>query len=529
LAELLGLVTVTNAGFAEWHFAYFSHRTERQLIMIMKSISGLMLGVFIAVTGGGALLAVADESPALRAAMLVEDAFAEVVERAKPAVVVITNKQRAPAPREIPPEFYYFFGQPMPPRRGPGTDRPNKPVPAGKGSGVLVSAEGHLVTNFHVIENYEFLEVKTADGTVYDSEKDPEAVTVIGVDPETDLAVLQLRNGKKTKYPFLRFTEAEKVRVGQWVIAIGAPFNLDYSVTVGCVSQKGRYDMGMSTYDNYIQTDASINPGNSGGPLLNIHGEIVGINQFIMTGGRASQGSVGIGFAIACDLVKQVVDVLVEDGEVIRPFLGISMQELTGDLKDQFAADFGVIVSGLVPGEAAEKAGIGAGDVIQKIGEKTVHSMHDLRLAVTSYRPGDTIKVTLLRNGKEMTYEVVASRRGTDGGIAGLGQSPSRRSQQRDLSKLGLRLNEQDGQIVVLEVLPDGAVANAENGDMRIMPGDIIHEVNRQSVKTVAELAEAVNASVKNNIVLRIERKLPNQANAYYFYFAVPMADDDKK
>jgi serine protease Do len=487
---------------------------------------GLMIGVFYLFFGAGALMAAGDESPAVRAAMLVEDAFSEVVERAKPAVVVITNKQRAPAPRELPPEFYFFFGQPVPPQRGPGMERRNKPVPAGKGSGVIISEEGHLVTNYHVIENHEFLEVKTADGTVYDNEKDADAVTVVGVDPETDLAVLQLRNGKKEKYPFLRFTDAEKVRVGQWVIAIGAPFNLDYSVTVGCVSQKGRYDMGMSTYDNYIQTDASINPGNSGGPLLNIHGEIVGINQFIMTGGP-SRGSIGLGFAIASDLVKQVVDVLVEDGEVIRPFLGISMQELTGDFKDQFDADFGVIVSGLVPGEAAEKAGIKAGDVIQQIGEKTVHSMHDLRLAVTSYRPGDTIKVTLLRDGKEMIFHVVASRRGADGDIAGVGRS-SRRGQSRNFGKLGLNLSEKDGHIVVSEVLPDGAVANAGDGEMRVMPGDIIHEVNRKTVKTIAEMAEVVNASDKNNIVLRIERKLPNRTNSYYFYFAVPMTDNDK-
>ena len=496
--------------------------------MIRTSILGFMVGAFLVMSESAVLMAAGDESAALHAAMMVEDAFAEVVERAKPAVVVITNKQRVPAPREIPPEYYFFFGPPMQPHGGPRPDRPNKPMPAGKGSGVIVSKEGHVVTNYHVIENYEFLEVKTADGAVYDSEKDPDAVTVIGVDPETDLAVLQLRNGKKKSYPYLQFTDIDRVRVGQWVIAIGAPFNLDYSVTVGCVSQKGRYDMGMSTYDNYIQTDASINPGNSGGPLLNIHGEIVGINQFIMTGGP-SRGSIGLGFAIASDLVKQVVDVLVEDGEVIRPFLGISMQELTEDLKDQFDADFGVIVSGLVPGEAAEKAGLEAGDVIQKIGPKAVHSMHDLRLAVTSYRPGDTINVQLLRSGKPMTYDVVASRRGSDGDIAGRGPSPSRRSQQRDLSKLGLRLSEQNGQIVVQDVLPTGAVANAENGDMRVMPGDIIHEINRQSVKTVAEMAQVISASDKKNVVFRIERKLPNQANSYYFYFAVPMADNDKK
>jgi serine protease Do len=484
------------------------------------------IAVFFALTFALPAVLLADEGSALRAAMLVEDAFAEVVERAKPAVVVITNKQYEPARQELPPEFYFFFGQPRRPERGFDADRPRRARPAGKGSGVLVSEAGHVVTNYHVIKDFEFLELKTEDGTVYDNEKDPEAVTLVGVDPETDLAVLQLGNPTKTSFPYLKFTDSDKVRVGQWVIAIGAPFNLDYSVTIGCVSQKGRYDLGMSTYDNYIQTDASINPGNSGGPLLNIHGEIVGINQFIMTGGP-SRGSIGLGFAIASDLVKQVVDALVADGEVIRPFLGIAMQELSEELREQFEADYGVLVSNLVPGEAAEKAGLEAGDVIQKIGSRQVRSTHDLRLAVTSYLPGDAIPVTLLRHGKLMTYEVIASRRNVEGGMAASGKT-SRRA-QRDLDKLGIKLHEKDGQVLVEGLVPNGAAANAENGDMRIMPGDIIHEVNRQNIKSIAEMAKAVKDSEKNNVVLRIERKNPNQANSYFFYFAIPMGDNDKK
>lgn len=494
--------------------------------MITKSWC-LTVAMAVMVLGLTEGLAGEEVSPAVRQAMLVEDAFAEVVERAKPAVVVITNKQFEPAQQEIPPEFRYFFGIPQRPDLGQRMDRPNKPRPAGKGSGVIVRADGYLVTNFHVIKDHEFLEVKTVDGTVYDNEKDSDAVTIVGVDEETDLAVLRIGKGKKD-FPALRFTDSDVLRVGQWVIAIGAPFNLDYSVTIGCVSQKGRNDMGMSTYDNYIQTDASINPGNSGGPLLNIRGEIVGINQFIVTGGGSS-GSIGIGFAIASNLAKQVVDALVAEGEVARPFLGISMQELTEGLQAQFEAEYGVIVSGLVPDEAAEKAGIMAGDVIQKIGGKTVRSMYDLRMAVTSYRPGDTIKVTLLRKGKERVYEVVANRRGNDGGSAAPESGLSSR-ERGDLGKLGLRLSEKDGVVVVEDIMPNGAVALANvNNDMKIMPGDILHEVNRQPIASIADLATAVKSSDKKNVMFWIERMNPNQANSYRFFVAIPMTDNDKK
>ncbi len=461
----------------------------------------------------------------LKVAQQVENAFSEVVNLAKPAVVVITNKQVAPPVQEMPEEFYRFFGFPRPQENFRGQGRRRKPAPAGKGSGVLLSAEGYLVTNYHVIQDHAFLEVRTSDGKVYDNEKDKDAVKVIGMDKETDLAVLQIGGGKINDFPFLEFADSEDLRVGQWAIAIGAPFNFDYSVTIGCISQKGRYDTGMSNYENYIQTDASINPGNSGGPLLNINGQIIGINQFIYTGGM-SRGSIGLGFAIASNLVKQVSDALIKNGEVIRPFIGVAMQELTPGIGSQFGADFGVIVSEVIPGEAAEKAGIKNGDVIQKVGGKKVHSPHELLLAVTSYQPGDKIEVVIKRDGIERTFTLIAGQR--EGAAIARADESTYGRKGGIFNQLGLRLKVVDGQVVVQEIRPDGAVAQAADADAgEIRPGDIIHEVNRIPVKSVTEFVEALDKTRNNMVIFYIERLSSRQGSSFRFF--MPVQVENKK
>ncbi|MDY0175617.1 MAG: trypsin-like peptidase domain-containing protein [Lentisphaeria bacterium] len=465
----------------------------------------------------------------LQVAQQVEEAFSSVVNLAKPAVVVITNKQvpaRMQQQQELPEEFYRFFGFPRPqenyrgsPRRG----RRQRPVPAGKGSGVLIAADGYLVTNHHVIEGNSFLEVRTSEGKIYDNEKDPEAVKIVGIDKETDLAVLQIGGGKEKDLPFLEFADSDNLQVGQWAIAIGAPFNLDYSVTIGCISQKGRYDTGMSSYENYIQTDASINPGNSGGPLLNIHAQIIGINQFIYTGGM-SRGSIGLGFAIASNLVKQVSESLVQDGEVVRPFIGVAMQELSSELGGQFGAAYGVIVSEVLPGEAAEKAGLQNGDVIQMVGERKVHSPHELLLAVTSYKPGDKIQLQVLRHGKNKSFTLVAGQRSNSALAKGGDLSNSYGRQGSVFNQLGLRLKVEESQLVVQEVREDGAVAKAADSDGgEIRPGDIIHEVNRIPVKSVTEFVEALEKTQNDMVVFYLERQNPRQGSSNRFFLAIPI------
>ena len=477
----------------------------------------------------------AKESPAISAAIQVQDAFAEVVDSSKAAVVVITNKQTRRnmgfwQQNNDMEDFFNFFNIPREyRRRGRRRDQENRlPEVAGKGSGVLIRKDGYILTNFHVIKDYEYLEVKTSDGTIFDNMTDAKAVEVVGVDEESDLAVLKIGNDKKKEFPFLTFADSDKLRVGQWSIAIGAPFDLDYSVTIGCVSQKGRTDLGMSTFDNYIQTDASINPGNSGGPLLDIHGNIIGINQFIVTGGNGSRGSVGIGFAIASNLAKTISDELIKNGEIARPFLGITMQELNRAIKEELEINFGVLVRDVVPDCAAEKAGVQPGDVILTINGHRVKTSHDLLMEVTKYKLGDVLELGIRRGTKEITFKIKTARRddyvgkNSDNGKKSNGESSNGQSLQK---RLGLELAEENGQVIVQDVVPGGAADRAGNdNEDKIMPDDIIIDINRIPVKSIADVRKALAEVKKNTVIIYLQRK--NQRGDDYKYFiAVNMSE----
>jgi serine protease Do/serine protease DegQ len=478
---------------------------------------------------------IAADSPAIKAAIQVEDAFAEVVEMAKPAVVVITNKQTVRRggfnnfQMDIPDNFFDFFGlNPRDFRRPDGRQQRNAPrIPeaVGSGSGVIVRQDGYIVTNYHVIKDCEYLEVKTSDGTVYDNYKDKDAVVVVGSDEESDLAVLKVGNGKKNDFACLEFADSDKLRVGQWAIAIGAPFSLDYSVTVGCVSQKGRTDMGMSTFDSYIQTDASINPGNSGGPLLDIHGNIIGINQFIVTGGNGSRGSVGIGFAISSNLAKTISNELIENGEIARPFLGITMQELNRAIKEELEITYGVLVRDVVPDCAAEKAGVQPGDVILTINGHRVMTSHELLMEVTKYKAGDVLELGVRRGTKQLTFKIKTTRRDdhigkSDG--SGKGRGGDTPSNAQNLQKrLGLELVEENGKVIVQDVIPGGAADRAGNdNEDKIMPDDIIIDINRIPVKSIADVRNVLKDLKKKTAILYLQRKTP-RGDDYKYFIAV--------
>ena len=497
----------------------------------MKKLQFLLI---VALIAGGTAFAAPLQSEAIQQAAAVEDAFAEVIQAAKPSVVTIANKQIpknrfpgrgfSPFDQFFPDEWFEFFGLPrekQPQRQAP--ERPKIPQKVGMGSGVLVHKDGFIVTNYHVIENSDYLEVKTADGKVYDNEHGKDEVKLVGYDKDTDIAVLKIN--AKEELPFLEFADSDKLRVGQWAIAIGAPFNLDNSATIGCVSQKGRYGMGMANFDDYIQTDASINPGNSGGPLLNIHGEIIGINQFIVTGGGASRGSVGIGFAITSNLVKQISDSLIKNGKIDRAYLGIAMQELPKN----YGIDFGVLVREVMENSAAEKAGVKAGDVIRSINGQPVSSSHELLMAVGKYQPKDILKLEIVRGDKEMTIAVKAGRRESDDedDEAGEAEDDNDDEKETDIKKLGLKLQERNGKVVVTSILPEGAVAKARldgNDAMdRIQPGDIILEVNREGVSEIDDVKKALKNTRKDTVILYIERRLPNSKSPHRFFMAVPI------
>lgn len=443
----------------------------------------------------------AKAAEALALATTLENAFTAVVDKAKPAVVVISNKQVGAQMQmqNIPPELRRFFGIPgQPPSqrggRNPGQREEQRPRVVGKGSGIIIRENGYVVTNYHVIKDNVDLEVRLADGRIFDSERDKKEVEVVGVDKETDLAVLRIGGGKLNNLPTLPFADSDKIRVGDWAIAIGAPFDLDYSVTIGHVSQKGRHDVGMTTFENYIQTDASINPGNSGGPLLNIRGDLIGLNEFIVS---RSGGSVGLGFAIASNLIQQVCDDLIEHGEVLRPFLGIQMDMLTDALKKSFGVQWGVLVSEALPGEPAEKAGIRAGDIIVNIGDKEVRTPHDLLFAVLAYAPGDKIRIGLIRNGKKMTVDVVARRRGGKDYI-----SRSVGGRQGLLDKVGIAIDQTEDGLFVSAVVSGSPADRA--GMQR---DDRIIEVNRKPVKSVDDVLKAIRHSKDNVLVFYVDRR----------------------
>lgn len=473
-----------------------SHRFPRTFSWYL-----FVAAVFLVATLGHPVVAAGHEPPDV--ALQLQNAFTGVAESAMPAVVVITNLQTHSARNMddgIPPELRRFFGlPPTPEQRQPERQGQSVPQPAGRGSGLILSPDGYIVTNYHVVRESDALEVKLNDGRVFNSAKDQDAVEIVGTDEETDLAVLRIGNGELDGLPTLPFADSENPKVGEWAIAVGAPFNLDNSVTVGVVSQIGRYDMRINTYENYIQTDASINPGNSGGPLLNIRGEVIGINDFIMTGSGMSRGNIGIGFAIASNLVSQIVEDLIENNAVIRPWLGIAMQELTPELKGSFQVDEGVLINEVMDGDPADKAGLKAGDVILKVGKKTVRTPHDVQFAVLAYEPGEEIPLRISRNGKEKLVSVVPRRKDKDGTNNGKDSAP----QDGDLlGQTGLQLETTNRGVVVAGVRP-GSPADA-NGIQR---GDRVIGVNRQEVDSQRDVEKALKKTHGNMAILYLDRK----------------------
>lgn len=317
--------------------------------------------------------------------------FAELVEELKPVVVNISTTRLVKSPLEdffrnlwrfrefFGEEFFRFF---------PG---PPEMRTKSLGSGFIVDEEGYILTNNHVIEGAEDIKVKLYNGKVYDAE-------IVGRDPKTDIALIKI--DAKENLPVARLGDSDKLRVGDWVIAIGNPFGLEHTVTAGIISAKGRV-IGAGPYDDFLQTDASINPGNSGGPLFNLKGEVVGINTAIVAGGQ------GVGFAIPINMAKSLLPQL-KTGKVVHGFLGVYIQDLTPELARSFGLPEpkGALVSEVIPDSPAAKAGIQKGDVIVRYNGKEVPDTYTLRRMVASTPVGQRVTVVVIRKGKELTLTV---------------------------------------------------------------------------------------------------------------------------
>jgi serine protease Do/serine protease DegQ len=394
--------------------------------------------------------------------------LAPMLKDVMPAVVnvSITSKAEVQNPLLEDPFFRRFFGV-------PDQQQPQEREAQAIGSGVIVdAAKGYVLTNNHVVEQADTIKVTLADDRTVEAK-------LVGRDPGTDIAVLQLKSTKDLKQ--LSIGDSDKLQVGDFVVAIGSPFGLQQTVTSGIVSALQR-STGISQggYEDFIQTDASINPGNSGGALVNLKGELVGIPSNILSGGG---GSIGIGFAIPINIAKGVMKQLIETGTVERGRIGIGGQDLTPELAKAFnlPTTHGAVVSQVVPGSPAAKAGVKQEDVITEINGKPLHSFTQLRNTVGLMRVGEKVDLTVLRDGKERTVTVIIgkdSEQAAAGGdlhprLAGATFGPADESNTRDPDQRG---------IVVQKIEPRSPAARAG-----LRPGDVITAVNRHPVATMAD------------------------------------------
>lgn len=407
-------------------------------------------------------------------AILAPVTFSELARDAKPGVVNIRTVKTIKGGGRV---FRHFFGNPFGGKRNPFEDflGPQQQNPHQKdfkqrslGSGFIIDKEGYIVTNNHVIEGADQIKVKLSNDKEFDAK-------LIGRDPKTDLALIKIE-GANGLLP-LSLGNSDKLEVGRWVVAIGSPFGLEQTVTAGIVSAKGRI-IGSGPYDDFIQTDASINPGNSGGPLINMEGEVVGINTAIIASGQ------GIGFAIPIDLAKGIIEQLKNKGEVTRGWLGVGIQDLTPELAEYYGikAKKGVFVTQVFEDDPADKAGIQVNDIIVKIDDNEVSTGRELSAIIANTRVGKKTKITLIRDGKKKILTVTLAKRDD-------GEAPADRESENG-DEVGIKVTELTPDMakrfgidpgesgVLVADITSGSLA--ENVDIR--PGDLIKEINRETI-----------------------------------------------
>lgn len=400
--------------------------------------------------------------------------FTELVEDSSPAVVNISTEQTAasstaqlsPDARELNEFFRHFFGQQPFGQQQP--QQPRQRQRSSLGSGFIISHDGYVLTNNHVIDGADVIHVRLNDRREYEA-------TLVGTDARTDLALLKI---EANDLPIVKMADSDDLKVGQWVLAIGSPFGFDYTVTAGIVSALGR-NLPSDNYVPFIQSDVAINPGNSGGPLFNLDGEVVGINSQIYT---RSGGFMGVSFAIPSNVAMSVVDQLKKDGKVSRAWLGVLIQDVNRDLAESFDLDrpHGALVSRVMPDSPAEKAGLEAGDIIMAFNGKTIEHSSELPYLVGQLGVDSDAKAQVFRDGKERTVKITLAKRPDE---------VSQAQQQADENRLGMtvapvpenladRLGVDNG-VMVQQVMGGAA---ARNG---LQQGDVITMLNGQTIEDV--------------------------------------------
>jgi serine protease Do len=424
-----------------------------------------------------------------------QQAFINVARTVNPAVVNISTESRkkvTPPFFEFSPFFDDFFGE---------NSRPQYRREKSLGSGFILNKDGYIITNDHVVREADTIQVKLADDRVFPGR-------VIGSDPKTDLAIVKIN--ARGDLPSVILGDSDKLQVGQWAVAIGNPFGLAKTVTVGVISATGRSNMGIETYEDFIQTDASINPGNSGGPLLNVFGEVVGINTAIVAAGQ------GIGFAIPVNMAKQVAAQLMRSGKVARGWLGVTIQPVTEELARSFGLkrSAGALVSDVISGSPAAQAGIRQGDVITRFDGKELKDSRQLQLMVAETAAGKKVEIELYREGKPLRLTLPIGSADSAGALRPRAQSPPATWLGMKVEELPRELRMRGATGVVVAGLEDGGVA-AEGG---IRKGDIIQSINQRRITGVSDFTKAMKDAEKLGAVALLVKR---GGTSLYFAFTL--------
>jgi len=418
-------------------------------------------------------------------------AVSEVAAAVTPAVVNISSTKtvrmrNAPSPFLDDPFFRDFFGGDLP-KSGKSRDYKE----SGLGSGVIVSGDGYILTNNHVIKDADEISVRLSDKRVFKGK-------VIGADPKTDLAVVKI---SADKLPHLKLGDSDMLKVGEMIIAVGNPFGLNQTVTSGIISAKGRANVGLAEYEDFLQTDAPINPGNSGGAMVNVRGELIGINTAILS---SSGGSEGIGLAIPSNMAKTVMESLIKKGKVIRGWLGVSIQSLTPELSKQLNLknEKGALIADVVDDSPAARAGFRRGDVVLEFDGKDVADAGRLKNMVANVKPGHDVKVKIIRDGAEKTLtvridELTVKAQRMMGQVDNQFRGIAVQNLTPDIKK-NMQLPGRLKGVIVADIADDTPASEV------LAQGDVILEINRQKIESVADYNKAVSAvkSGKQALVL---------------------------
>ena len=437
-----------------------------------------------------------------RTAVGLTTTFAPVVKRVTPAVVNIastrvvktSSQEGGMSPEDL---FRQFFGGG---RRSP--QQPSERRSSGLGSGVIVSSDGYVLTNNHVVENATTLKVSLFD-------RREMTAKVIGTDPQTDVALLKL-DGKN--FPYLPMADSSAVQIGDVVLAVGNPFGIGQTVTMGIIGAKGRGGLGIEDYEDFIQTDAAINPGNSGGALVNANGQLIAINTAILAGN--SGGNQGVGFAIPINMAREVMDQLTKTGKISRGYIGAGIQDVTPALAKAFKVPStgGALIREVEPSGPAAKAGLQSGDVVTAVNNVPIIDSNDFRLRISRTVPGTTAQLKILRDGNTREVSVTPVKRPGAAVAESTGETESAEGKPTALKGLSvdtltsdiarqLRLGANTSGVVVTDVDPGSAAASAG-----LRQGDVIQHVNRKPVSNLSEFNQAIRGAGSDSVVLLVNR-----------------------